>query len=71
MDDEYETPLHELCALAKSLGLHVDFAIYSDGCKYEGGARITGGPDPMGSIAAGVCALRERVAEQRREQASP
>jgi hypothetical protein len=61
MVDEYETPLHELCALAKGLELHIDMAIYADGGGYEGGARITAVSNPMDSIRDGVCVLRGRV----------
>ncbi len=61
---DYDTPLHELCALAKQLGLHIDLGIYTTGCEYEGGARITGSDDPMDSVGAGVRALKSRLAEQ-------
>jgi hypothetical protein len=64
----FETPLHELVALAKEQGMAVDFALYSDEdgsmSHYEGGARITGHDgDPMDVIRTGVRALRDRAEE--------
>jgi hypothetical protein len=57
----YETPLHELIALAKEQGIAVDFAMYSEDDKYEGGSRVTGHDgDPMDVIRVGVRALKDR-----------
>lgn len=58
-DEATQTPLHELIALAREQGLHVDFAIYADDGDYRGGARITGHKgDPMDVMRAGVTALK-------------
>lgn len=66
---DYETPLHELVALAKEQGLAIDFAMYSGKGldTYEGGSRITGHDgDPMDVIAAGVHSLKDRATEGAR-----